>query len=127
MLLLGGVIIEIAIAVAFLAYYFNTTIFATRLTAEALAAAQAGVDDAIIRVVLNKNCPDSSCPSPYTLTVNRATTDVTICKDTCAGVGKHEITSTGNSLNKKKKLRAVIQVDSTTGEVRTESITEVAL
>mgnify|MGYP001576961993 CR=1 FL=1 len=127
MLLLGGVIIEIAIAVAFLAYYFNTTIFATRLTAEALVAAQAGVDDALIKIVLNKNCPDSNCPSPYTLTVSRATADVTICKDTCAGAGKHEITSIGNSLNKKKKLRAVVQVDSTTGEVRTESINEIAL
>src|SRR3990167_5626815 len=67
MLLLGGIIIEIAIAIAFLTYYFNVSNFAARLSAEALAAARAGIDDATIKVVLNKNCPDSSCPSPYTL------------------------------------------------------------
>src|SRR3990172_8277585 len=54
MLLLGGIIIEIAIASAFLTYYFNVTNLAARLSAEALAAARAGADDAIIKVVRDR-------------------------------------------------------------------------
>lgn len=122
MILLGGIIIEIAIAIAFLAYYFNTTIFAARLSAEALAAAQAGVDDAILKIILNKNYNDS-----YSLSVNRSAAEVIVCKDICAGVGKHEIISEGNSLNRKKKIRAIVEVDSDTGQVKVESIEEIEL
>ncbi|KKU77396.1 MAG: hypothetical protein UY12_C0026G0015 [Parcubacteria group bacterium GW2011_GWA2_47_8b] len=127
MLLLGGIIIEIAIAIAFLTYYFNVSNFAARLSAEALAAARAGIDDATIKVVLNKNCPDSSCPSPYTLALGDRAVTVTICKDTCAGVGKHQVTAVGSAFAIRRQMVAILEVDPVTGEVKVESLKETAL
>ncbi len=127
MLLFGGIIIEIAIAIAFLTYYFNVSNLAARLSAEALAAARAGIDDATIKIVLNKNCPDSSCPSPYTLTLGERAVMVAICKDTCAGTGKHQVTAVGSAFAIRRQMVAILQVDSITGEVKVESLKETAL
>ncbi len=124
MLLLGGIIIEIAIASAFLTYYFNITNFASRLTAEALAAARAGADDAIIRVVRNKSFYGS-----YSVEVaNGRTAAVTVCNVTCPGLGSGQakVTSTASVLNKKSRVEAVLTI-TTDGQVAVNSIAEVPL
>ncbi len=128
MLLLGSIIIEIAIAIAFLTYYFNTINFASRLSAEALETARAGASDAIIRVVRDKTCPNGSCPSPYTLAIsNGRTATISICKDTCVGAGKTEIISTAAALNKQKRIHAVLSVDPVTGQVSVDLLQEIPL
>lgn len=124
MLLLGGIIIEIAIASAFLTYYFNVTNYAARLSAEALAAARAGIDDAIIQLVRNRNF--SSYPDPYTVEVaGSRIADVTVCKDTCV-IGKTQIISTANALNKKSKMEAILSI-TTDGKVTVDSLQEMPL
>ena len=122
--LLAGVIVELGIAGALLTFYLNNTIYASRLSNEALLAAQTGIADATSKIVHDKSCPNASCPSSYTLSVGEGSADVTICKDTCAGVGKHQITAIGRSAAKEHTLVAVLAVNSTTGKVTTESIKE---
>lgn len=123
MLLLGGIIIEIAIASAFLTYYFNVTNFSSRLAAEALAAARAGIDDAIIQVIRNKNF--TAYPDPYIVTVSGGKiASVTVCRDTCVGSGKDQVVSTASILNKRSKVEAILSV-SPEGKVTVDSIKEI--
>jgi hypothetical protein len=123
MLFIGGIIVEIGIAGAFISYYLSQSGFGVKMSAEALAAAEAGVQDAIIKIIRDKNFTSAG----YDLTVGNRSANVVVCKDSCAGTGKHKITSTGSALAKRRKLEAIVNVHSTTGEVRVESITEVAI
>lgn len=129
MLLLGGIIIEIAIASAFLTYYFNVTNYAARLSAEALAAARAGVDDALIQLVRNKNF--TAYPDPYTVEVAGGRVAlVTVCKDLlppeCAGVGKDKVISIASAANKQSKIEAILTITAD-GQVSVDSLKEVPL
>jgi hypothetical protein len=123
-LMVGAVVAEFVVAGAFLVYYLNSSNFGARLSAEALSAASAGVEDAMIKIVRDKNCPNVSCESPYTLAVGNRSTVVTICKDSCSGTGTHEIISIGHALTQRRKLVAVVETNSLTGEVKIISIEE---
>ena len=124
-LLVGGLIVEIGIAGAFIAYFLSQSGFGIKLSEEALAAARAGIEDAKIRIVRDKNFNPS--PNPYTLTIGNRSAQVTICKDTCAGTDKFQVDSLGIAFNKRRKIRAVIYVNSLTGEVKLESEREIAI
>ncbi|MDP3880679.1 MAG: hypothetical protein Q8Q32_00650 [bacterium] len=124
MLLFGGIIIEIAIASAFLVFYLNNTIYGTRLGNEALAAAQAGIDDGILQVILDKDCPNAACSASYSIDVDNRSVDVTICKDTCQGSNTHEITALGKALTRRHKIVAILSTDPYTGLVSIDSIQE---
>jgi predicted Zn-dependent protease len=126
-LLFGGIIIEIGIVSALLVYYLNNTLYANRLSDQALAAAQTGIEDGILKVVQDKTCPNASCPSSYQIETTTGTATITICKDSCAGTGKTEVISTGVALTKKHKLVATLSVSQTTGEVTIDEIREEAL
>lgn len=124
MLLIGSIVIEIAVAIAFLTYYFNTINLASRLAAEALETARAGIDDAIIKVVRDKDCPNVACPSPYQLlTATGRTANVTICKDTCVS-GRTQILSAATVLNRRRTVEALLIVDALTGQVTVDAIRE---
>lgn len=123
MLFIGGIIVEIGIAGAFISYYLSQSGFGVKMSAEALAAAEAGVQDAIIKIIRNKNFTSSG----YDLAVGNRSTNVVVCKDSCSGTGKHKITSIGSAAVKRRKIEAVVNVNSTTGEVKIESILEVAI
>lgn len=121
MLILGGLAIEIIIAVTTTSYIFSESEFGTRFSNEALLAAKAGVQDAAMKIVRDKNFTQATT----TLTVNNATTDVSVCKDApCAAIGKQKIISLGKSQSKRRQLEAILNVDSLTGEVRLESLKE---
>ena len=126
MLLLGSIIIEIVIAMAFLTYYFNTLNFSARLTAEALETARAGAQDAILKVLSNKNCPDASCPSPYSVVTSTGrSASVTICRDTCIGAGRTQVISIANVFNKQRTIEADLIVDPLTGQVTVQALKEI--
>lgn len=116
--------IEIGLAGAFLIYYLNNSLYGTRLSQAALVAAQAGLDDGILKVILDKSCPNISCPADYTITTDSGTADVTICKNSCSGSGTTQITSIGYSLTRKHKIVAILEVNDTTGLVTKTSVTE---
>ncbi len=125
MLLIGGIVIEIAAAIAFLTYYFNTINLASRLGAEALETARAGVDDAIIRVVRDKGCPNASCPASYQVTTSTGrVADVDICRDACVG-GRTQILSAAAVLNRRRTVEALLIVDPLTGQVTIDVIREI--
>lgn len=136
-LMIGGIVVEIGIAFLFITYFLGQSGFGVKLSAEALAAAQAGIQDGIMKVVRDKTINYTTSGSPYTLTVSSRSAEVTICKDlktvstacdTSTGMsGKHEITSLGKAFTKRRKLRAILNVNSTTTEVQVESIQEIAL
>ncbi|PIR88538.1 MAG: hypothetical protein COU09_01665 [Candidatus Harrisonbacteria bacterium CG10_big_fil_rev_8_21_14_0_10_44_23] len=126
-LLFGALLIEVAIASTLLIYYLNTSVYGTRLANEALLAAQSGVDDAIVKIILDKDCPNASCASNYTLTVGQREADVTICKDTCSGSGTTQITSVGSAFTKKHQLIAIVNIDPVTGELSVTSVLDTPL
>ncbi len=122
-LLISGIIVEISVAGVLVAYFFSQSGFGIKLSAEALGAANAGISDALIRIVRDKNFSHLG----YNLIVGRGQSYVEVCKDVCVGSGKHEIISTGSVLTKRRKIKAIVNVDGTTGEVKVESIKEIPL
>lgn len=126
-ILFGGLMVEIGLTGAFLVYYLNNSLYGTRLSQAALVAAEAGIEDGILKVVLDKSCPNVSCPSSYSIVTDSGTADVVICKDSCSGSGTTQITSVGSSLTRKHKIVAVLSVNNTTGLVTKDSITEIPL
>lgn len=122
-LLMSGIVMELAIVGVVLAAILGNTIFGSRVEAEALAAARAGANDAIIRVIRYKNCPGTGCPASYSINVGSrpSTADVTIA----SSGGVITIGSVGTSFSRKKKVEAVLGVDSLTGHVKLQSFKEI--
>lgn len=117
-LLLGGMIMEIAVALALLTYYFNNTNFSIRLSAEALETAKAGIEDAIIKVIRDKNFSGN-----YPLEIEGRVADITVCRHACVA-GKTEILAVASAFNKQKKLKAILDVKEDNGKVLVESVKE---
>ena len=113
-LLLGGIIIEIGIAGAFLLVYLNNSLYGTRLANQALEAAHSGVNDAILRIIVDKDLTADS----YELQVGNTQATVTIADNI--------VTSVGQAFTKQHRLVATLTVSSTTGLVAIESIQEIA-
>ena len=137
-LLISGIVIELAIAGVVVSALLTNTIFSSRLSAEALAAARAGAQDAIIRIIRYKNCPGpDGCPSSYCLngaldyptctangTIAGPTTSVTMSN---SGSGIITVTSIGTAVTRKKKVEAVVGVDTSSGKISILSLEEVSL
>ena len=118
-LIISMVIIEVAIIGVILANIFNNTRFGERLAAEAYSAARSGAQDAIWRVIQEKDCPASS----WNFAVGPRSAGIT-----CDKVGEIvTIESTGGAFLRSKKVEAVLGVSSDTGEVSIRSLKEVAL
>jgi hypothetical protein len=117
-LLMGAIIVEIGVAGVFLISYLNNSVYGTRLSSQALLAAQSGVNDAVWRLMLNKNCgSDLSCapiyPDTYSITVGDTTADISICKDSCI-IGKTQITAVGHAFTKQHRVVAIVNIDPST-------------
>ncbi|MBI5306681.1 hypothetical protein HZB04_03820 [Candidatus Wolfebacteria bacterium] len=131
-LLIGGIIVEIAVAGVFIAFFISQSGLGIKLSDEALTAAKSGVQDAIIKIIRNK---DFSSSSGYTLAVGSRSATIIVCRDSYTvsmacdtnNVGKDEIISTGSAALKRRKLKAMVNVDSVTGEMKVISIEEAAL
>lgn len=132
-LLVGSLLVEIGIAGSFIAYYLSQSGFGVKLSAEALAAAKAGIQDAKMRIVRNKNFIPSL--NPYTLNIGNNSAQITVCKEkktvstACdtAMDDKFEVTSLGMAFTKRRQVQAILYVDSTTGEMKLESEKEIAI
>lgn len=118
-ILFGSIIVEIGFTVGVLAYLLNASNLTVRQSGEALAAAQAGISEGILRIVRD-DCGSNPC--------NFASSTVSI--STAPDGLTKTITSTTNSniaAGKQRRLQAVVGVDPATKAVRVESITEIAL
>ncbi len=134
-ILLGGIMVEIGIAVALLSFFVNQGTAGGRLSAAALAAAGAGVDDAVLRIIRNEY-PSVSYAVSYASQFSSAYSTVTICKGGDIGCAfsdprKFDIISIGQSGSqppfRKRKLNAVLEVDPAIWLIRVEKVTEVQL
>lgn len=124
-LLITLIISELAIAGVVTVNALNNSFFGERLAAEAWQAARAGAQDAIMKVI--RTCPLTNCAaSTYSLPVgSRSTAEVTIVRDPVSG--KVTIDSVGGSFTRKKKVEAILGVDQGSGQVKVQSLKEVAL
>ncbi len=129
-LLIGGVIIEIGIAGAFITLYSGQVTFGIKTASEALAAAHSGVEDGMIKIVRDKNTSLAST----TVLFGETSAEVSILKDFAGGFpapGKDTITAIGSagvgSMKKKRKLQSVVNVNQGTGEMRIEWLREIPL
>jgi hypothetical protein len=120
------IILVIGTAVAFVTFFENQTAFSARKAGEALAAAQAGVNDAMQKIVYNRSYSGS-----YDLAVNSASSTVTVTKnEDCAGafMGKtFTVDSLGSVQNRQRKIRAVVSADCDSGQVTVVSIREIEI
>lgn len=137
MLLISGIVLEMTIASTLIVFYLLQGSIGSRNAAEALVTAQSGISDASLQLVRNNGYANS-----YTFTVDaQHVAQVSVCNGFSKGMttcsiasacstvdtGKVEITSLGTVKGKNRCVRAVYNIDGTTGEIKLESSGEVAL
>ena len=124
-LVLGGIIVNIGLIIAFLAYILNFSNFGIRLSAEALAAARSGIDDGLLRITRGTDVLD------YSFAVGNASVAVSICETasaTCSvTANQRQIIATGGILTKKRQLVAIAEVDPVNRLIKINSVAEIPL
>ncbi|MDP3974877.1 MAG: hypothetical protein Q8P88_01125 [Candidatus Jorgensenbacteria bacterium] len=127
-LLVSGVILEVAIAGSFVAYFFSASGFGERVSARALAAARAGLEDAQIQVARNKEYGTGSTVQ-YSFSVGDDVADVTVSRTTDSAHNTYlfSITAVGTAFTRERKLVATMVVDQTTGIARLQVLREQAI
>lgn len=123
-LLIGGIVVEIGIALAFIIFFLGQSIFGAKASSDAMAAARAGVQDELIQIVRNKDYTNPLPGKTYSVGT-KSTVEVTTIDDPISN--KPHIISTGRSLAKNRRLEAIVDVNNFTGEVKIESIKEIPL
>ncbi|MDI6820700.1 MAG: hypothetical protein QMD65_00780 [Patescibacteria group bacterium] len=125
-LLVGGIVIEIAIAGAFVTYFLSTSGLGERLSARALTTAHAGVRDVQIKITRNKEwCSSVGCPYVYPIAVGNDSASVTVgwmSDDSDNYV--YTIDSVGTASTRARRLIATLVVNRTTGLVQFSSLVE---
>ncbi|MBS3903324.1 MAG: hypothetical protein KGZ30_03050 [Anaplasmataceae bacterium] len=109
--LIGGVIVLFALTLAFLALRITATTFSAESSSKALAAATAGAEDAVIKVIRNPGYQEE-----YSFAVNaNTTTTVSVVKD---GLTNQTIVIASSTVgSSKRSVQVVIGVSSSTGRV----------
>lgn len=137
MLLISGIVLEMTIAATLIVFYLLQGSVGARNAAEALVAAQSGVNDVAIQLSRNMGFGGA-----YTLTIDsQRAAQITVCnkghKTTgCAASGgctvgtdpgKVEVTAIGTVKGKNRCVRASYAINEETGEMKLESSGEIAL
>lgn len=123
--LVSGLIIEIAIAGSFISYFLGTSGFGEKLSARALAAAGAGIRDAQVKIARNRDFVSGSSLS-YSFAIDNDSASLLITKtdDSVNNQYVYQITSTGLAIRRQSKLVATVIVDKITGLVQLQSLNE---
>ncbi len=124
-LLVSGVILEVAIAGSFVAYFFSASGYGERVSARALAAARAGVEDAQIQIARNKEYGGGNTVS-YSFSVGDDVAEVTVSRTTDSGANTYvyTITAVGTAFTRERRLVATMAVNRTTGVARLQGLSE---
>jgi len=121
-LLIGGIIIETAIASLLASYLVSQEGLGTKLSRDATLVARSGANDAIMAIVREG---DAVSTGSYALDVGTWTTQVQITSTALVtGDVKYTITSTASVLNKQSTITAIVIVDHTTQITQINSIIE---
>ena len=126
-LLVGGIIVEIALAGIFTAYFLSTGNLGERLSARASSAAHSGLQDAMVKIAQNKELGKLDTVS-YKIDVQRDEADVLISRGEEASTNSYIFTvdSLGTAGNRKEKLQGILIVSRTTGKVMLRSIEKIS-
>ena len=124
-LLVSGIIIEIAIAGSFVAYYLSASGLGVRLSLRAETAAKAGIDDAIVQIAQNKEYGASDVN--YTLTVDSDSVAVAVSRTVNSAANIYLYTITATATAGQKKFVATVTVNQTTGQVQLQSEVETSV
>ncbi len=116
-LLVGGIILEIAIAGSLVAFFSSGSGLGERLSSRAFNAAQVGIRDAELKIVRNKDLC-SSCSYSFPVGADTATVTVTRADDDQNNAYIYTVESLGVAANRQKKFEAVISVDRTSGVIQ---------
>ena len=124
-ILVSGIIIEIAIAGSFVTYFLSASGLGERLSYRALSVAETGIRDAQVKIVRDKDFV-SAGSYVYSLAVGSDIASVEISR---AGseVYTYTIDSTGVASTRERKLVATMIVHATSGLAQLQSITETPL
>ena len=116
--LTGGIILLVGLSLAFLAISFINSSFAFQSANKALAAASAGVNDAMVQLVRNKIFSGTYCgPSPPSIPpCDKGSANVVVSQNN-PSPGLVKIVSDATSFVSKRKIRAVVSINSTTTQV----------
>jgi uncharacterized protein (UPF0333 family) len=127
-LLVGGIIMEIAIAGTFVTYFLSGSRVGERLSARALSAAEAGIRDAQIKIARDKDFVLGTTAS-YNINIGNDTASIILSKDSLSDQKNYiyTISSTGLAGNRQRKLVSTILVDKITGVISFQSLTEEAV
>jgi hypothetical protein len=120
--MIGAIMVELNIALVFVIYLSNLSSYGTRLSQEALYAAKAGVNDAVLRTVRNKDFPSDY--SNYNIAIGRASVAITVNKN-IPYTYQNTITAVATVLTRQKTMRAIISINSINGEVSIVSFDEI--
>ncbi len=126
-LLIAGIIVEIVIAGSLVSFFVSASSLGERLAIRALAAANSGVYDAVMRISSNKEF--ASTPENYQITVSDDTVTISVSRvaDGSSGTYAYTVESTATARNRQRKIVAEIIVDQTTGLINLGSISEQAV
>jgi hypothetical protein len=123
-ILIGGVILQVAIAGSVVGYFSTSSRFSERLSTRAMAAATAGLRDGQIRISRDRNYAAS--PTSYSFDVGTDTVEVSISRvaDDANGVYIYTVSSVGTALARKKRLVGTIFANQNNGLLELKSVEE---
>ena len=129
-LLVAGIIIEIAIAAVFVVFFLSTGTAGERLALRARGAADSGARDAMVKIARDKEfagAASEASPFTYSLALGNDTADISVWRavDNTNGVYIYSITAIATADNRKKKVMGSMVVDQITGRVQLQSLAEV--
>lgn len=121
-LLVGGIIVEIALAGVFTTYFLSASNLGMKLTARAASAAYSGIQDAMIKITRDKEYGTRN----YVLEVKDDVANVSVSKiEDPGGAYIYTIESVARAGSRQKKLVATLVVSSISGKTTLQSIEEV--
>jgi hypothetical protein len=123
-ILIGGVILQVAIAGSVVGYLSTSSRFSERLSARAMAAASAGLRDAQIRISRDRTYGELS--DTYSFAVGSDTVEVTVSRvaDDSNGVYIYTVSSIGSALARQKRLVGTIFINQANGLLELKSVEE---
>lgn len=131
-LILGFVVVSIGLTGLFIIFTLNRSNYNIRLAANALAAADAGINDAYLRIIRGTNPLSADCSAldPASLPLGAYNLPVGshnayVCIQRSGNV--YHVFSLGVARGRRRKLKAILDEDARTKQIRLQTINEIPL
>jgi len=120
--IIGGIILLVATTLAFVVISFLNSSFGFQTSNRSLALAASGVHDGMIQLIRNKDFSDTSgyCVPAASLPCPSGSATVTVTQNSPA-TGQATIVATGRILTYRRRIQAIANVSSSTGNVELTS------